>query len=118
MNPYVTMLGHPTGRLLLGREAYPHKMEEILETAARYNRVVEINANPHRLDLDWRWGKKTNALNIKTSINPDAHTIEMLEDYQIGLGIARKAWFSSDSVLNTYMPEDLIKLFESIRNTQ
>jgi len=117
-NPYVTMLGHPTGRLLLGREAYPHKMEKILETAARYNRVVEINANPHRLDLDWRWGKKANALNIKTSINPDAHTIDMLQDYQIGLGIARKAWFSSDSVLNTYMPENLIKLFESIRNTQ
>ena len=116
-NPYVTMLGHPTGRLLLGREAYPLNMTKILETASRYSRIVEINANPHRLDLDWRWGKQANQLGIKTAINPDAHSTDGLHDYIIGIGIARKGWFESPSVINTFEPIELFKLFSDIRET-
>lgn len=116
-NPYVSMLGHPTGRLLLGREAYPHDMNKILETAANYDRVVEINANPHRLDLDWRWGKRANELGVKTAINPDAHAIDGLFDYQIGIGIARKGWFEASSVLNTFSVDELKQLFLNMRNS-
>ena len=114
-NPFVTMLGHPTGRLLLGREAYPLDMSKVLDTAAHYSRIVEINANPHRLDLDWRWGKKANQLGIKTAINPDAHSTDGLHDYIFGLGIARKGWFEKPSVINTSEPIELFKLFSDIR---
>ena len=116
-NPYTTMLGHPTGRLLLGREAFPHDMPKILETAARYSRIVEINANPHRLDLDWRWGQLANQLGIRTAINPDAHSTDGLHDYQIGLGIARKAQFEAVSVINALLPIELYKLFSDIRES-
>ncbi|MBN1409180.1 MAG: DNA polymerase/3'-5' exonuclease PolX [Calditrichaceae bacterium] len=114
-NPYVTMLGHPTGRLLLGREAYPLNMTKVLETASRYSRIVEINANPHRLDLDWRWGKLANQLRIKTAINPDAHSTDGLHDYSIGVGIARKGWFETSSVINTLEPIELLQIFSDIR---
>lgn len=116
-NPYVTMLGHPTGRLVLGREAYPHNMPKILETAARLNRIVEINANPHRLDLDWRWGKLANQLGVKTAINPDAHSTDGLHDYMFGVGIARKAWFERQSVLNAFDTIELFNIISDIRET-
>lgn len=112
-NPYVTMLGHPTGRLLLGREAYPVHMETVLETAARFGKIVEINANPHRLDLDWRWGPFARERGIKTSINPDAHSTDGLKDTDIGVGIARKAWFSADEVLNTRSADEINRLFKN-----
>ncbi len=107
-NPLVTMLGHPSGRLLLGREAYALDQHEVLETAAQSQTIVEINANPHRLDLDWRWGKTANKLGVKTAINPDAHSIDGLYDYQFGLNIARKGWFTAESVINTYSLERLL----------
>ncbi|MEJ2543184.1 MAG: DNA polymerase/3'-5' exonuclease PolX [Calditrichaceae bacterium] len=116
-NPFVTMLGHPTGRLLLGREGYPLDMTSVLDTAAHYSRIIEINANPHRLDLDWRWGKQANQMGIKTSINPDAHSTDGLHDYIIGIGIARKGWFEGPSVINTFEPIELFKLFSDIRDT-
>lgn len=115
-NPYVTMLGHPTGRLLLGREAYPLNMPVVLETAAKYGRIVEINANPHRLDLDWRWGKKARELGLKTSINPDAHAPDGLNDYHLGLGIARKGWFEAADVVNTLSADTLKEYFRSLRD--
>lgn len=106
-NPYVTMLGHPTGRLLLGREAYPVDMKTVIETAAKFGKIIEINANPYRLDLDWRWGRFANELGVKTSINPDAHAVEGLKDIEIGVGIARKGWFLPRSVFNTYPVEKI-----------
>lgn len=111
-HPLVTMLGHPTGRLLLGREPYAVDMERVLETAAKFDKIIEINANPYRLDLDWRWGIKAKQMGIKTSINPDAHSLEGLHDVRFGTGIARKAWFEKEDVLNTYSVERLRTFFE------
>ncbi len=110
-HPLVTMLGHPTGRLLLAREPYPLDMRQVLETAAEQNKIIEINANPHRLDLDWRWGKLANQLGVKTSINPDAHTLAGLEDIKWGVGIARKGWFTAEQVLNTHPVQKIKQLF-------
>ncbi len=111
-HPLVTMLGHPTGRLLLAREPYALNMEKVLETAAKYNKLIEINANPYRLDLDWRWGIKAKMMGIKTSINPDAHSLEGLGDVAFGVGIARKAWFEAEDVINTYDTETIAAFFQ------
>ncbi len=114
-HPLVTMLGHPTGRLLLGREPYPLNMALVLETAARHNKVVEINANPQRLDLDWRWGKLANKLGVKTAVNPDAHTAAGLQDYLVGVSIARKGWFTAQGVLNAMEAAALKDYFADCR---
>lgn len=100
-NPYTRIIGHPTGRLLLRREGSDLDMNAIIELAARNNTVIEINANPRRLDLDWRHGNKAKEAGLMTSINPDAHTVEGIEDIRYGVMIARKAKFSPDRVLNT-----------------
>ncbi|HZJ83104.1 MAG TPA: DNA polymerase/3'-5' exonuclease PolX [Clostridia bacterium] len=99
-NPYITILGHPTGRLLLSREAYPVDMDAILNRAALRGVAIEINANPHRLDLDWRWCRKAKDMGIPLVISPDAHDIEGLSHVSYGVGIARKGWLTSDDVLN------------------
>lgn len=114
-HPLVNMLGHPTGRLLLGREPYALNMEKILDTAARFNKIIEINANPYRLDLDWREGLKAKKMEIKTAINPDAHSLEGLSDFEFGLFIARKAWYSKDKVLNTFSIDQVKAFFEKQR---
>ena len=88
------MLGHPTGRLLLARDPYPVDMNQVLEAAARNGVIIELNANPHRLDLDWRLMKKAKELGIKIAINPDAHHLDGLADISYGVGIARKGWLS------------------------
>jgi DNA polymerase (family 10) len=115
-HPMVTMLGHPTGRLLLGREPYPVNMPQILDTAVRHHKIIELNANPHRLDLDWRCGKLARELKLMTAINPDAHSLEGLEDYRFGVGIARKAWFEPERALNTFEVEQVTSLFRFVRN--
>jgi DNA polymerase (family X) len=99
-NPYTTMLGHPTGRLLLARDPYPVDMNQVLEAAARNGVIIELNAHPHRLDLDWRLLKKAKELGIKIAINPDAHHLEGLEDISYGVGIARKGWLTREDVFN------------------
>ncbi len=101
-SPYVTMLGHPTGRLLLAREPYKVDMEKVIEVAGKERKIIEINANPFRLDLDWRWGKLARSKGVKTAINPDAHSVEGLKDYFYGIGIARKGGFSKEEIINTY----------------
>ena len=85
------MLGHPTGRLLLARDPYPVDMEAVLQAAAARGVLIELNANPHRLDLDWRLMKKAKELGIKIVINPDAHHLEGLEDMAYGVGSPAKA---------------------------
>ena len=100
-NPYTVMLGHPTGRLLLARDAYAVDMEAVLEAAARCDVLIELNANPHRLDLDWRLMKKAKELGLQIVINPDAHHLEGLNDVHTGVGIARKGWLSREDIFNT-----------------
>ena len=85
-NPFTTMVGHPTGRLLLARDPYPLDMDAVLQAAARRGVLIELNANPHRLDLDWRLMKKAKELGLKVVINPDAHHLEGLEDCPSGSG--------------------------------
>ncbi len=100
-NPYTTMLGHMSGRLLLARESYALNYEKIFQTAAKYKKMIEINANPHRLDLDWRLIKHAKDCGVKFCINPDAHSPEGLKDTFWGVGIARKGWLSKNDVFNT-----------------
>lgn len=109
-NPYLTFLGHMTGRLLLGRDGYELDIDEIIKTAARNKKVIEINANPHRLDIDWRNIKKAKEAGVKFSINPDAHSKDGLADFIYGVYIARKGWLTKDDLLNT-MGTDQIRKF-------
>ena len=99
-NPYTTMLAHPTGRLLLSREPYPVNIEEIIDTAARFGKSLELNANAHRLDLDWRHCIYAKKKGVKIAINPDAHQISGLQDISFGIKIARKGWLEKDDCLN------------------
>ena len=100
-NPHVTMLGHPTGRLLLARDGYPVNMIEIINCAADYGKIIEINSHPTRLDIDWRFLKYAKEKGVMIAINPDAHNIEGLKDVFYGVGIARKGWLEKKDVLNT-----------------
>jgi DNA polymerase (family X) len=101
-NRYVTILGHPTGRLLLEREGYAVKMSAIIDAAADYGKAIEINAHPMRLDLDWRYLKYAKEKGVPIFINPDAHNVNGLSDVQYGVGIARKGWLEPKDVVNTW----------------
>ncbi len=109
-NKYVTMLGHPTGRLLLEREGYPVNMVDVINAAADYGTIIEINAHPMRLDLDWRFCKVAKEKGVKISVNPDAHNIAGLRDVAYGIGIARKGWLEKSDILNTYNAGAVSKL--------
>src|SRR5207253_6265255 len=93
-NPLVTMLAHPTGRLLLKREPYQIEIPAVLDAAARTGTWIELNAAPKRLDLDWRWWPRAKQKGVKCVINPDAHRTERLQDLWFGIGIARKGWLT------------------------
>ena len=101
-NKYVTVLGHPTGRLLLQRDGYPLNQTAIIDAAADYGKCIEINAHPSRLDLDWRMCKYAKEKGVKISINPDAHVVDGLRDVRYGVGIARKGWLEKKDVLEHY----------------
>jgi DNA polymerase (family 10) len=100
-NPYTTMIGHVTTRLLLRRDGVALDMERVLSAASEEGVVVEVNANPRRLDLDWRHGPRARELGLLTSINPDAHTVAGVADIRFGVGVARKAGFEAGRVVNT-----------------
>jgi DNA polymerase (family 10) len=114
-NPFVTMLAHPTGRLLLGRDAYQLDIPTILDAAAATGTWIELNANPRRLDLDWRWWQLAKEKGVKCVINPDAHSTTGLQDLIFGIGIARKGWLSKDDVLNTLPLEKVRVALQSKR---
>jgi DNA polymerase (family 10) len=109
-NEHVTCLGHPTGRLLLEREAYPVNIPKILDAAAATGTWIELNANPWRLDLDWRWWHKARDLGILCCINPDAHQTSHLRFLDIGTTLARKGWLRAEDVVNTRTLAQLRKL--------
>jgi DNA polymerase (family 10) len=100
-NPYVSMLGHVTGRLLLTRETYKVDIPAIIEAAAETRTVIELNGNPRRLDMDWRWWPLAKEKSVKCAINPDAHSVAGLQDLIFGIGAARKGWLTREDVINT-----------------
>jgi DNA polymerase (family 10) len=100
-HPCVTMLGHATGRLLLRRDGYKVDLEKVLQTAAETGTMVEINAHPQRLDLDWIHCKRAKALGVKLVINPDAHSTADLELTEYGVQVARRGWLEKGDVFNT-----------------
>jgi DNA polymerase (family 10) len=100
-DPRLTILAHPTGRLLLSREPYDLDLDAVLERAREVGAAVELNADPHRLDLDWRHLRRAKALRVPVAIGPDAHSTIALDTMEIGVGIARKAWLERHDVLNT-----------------
>lgn len=106
-DPHLTVLGHPTGRLLLTREPYAIDMDAVLEKAAERGVAVELNADPHRLDLDWRMLKTAKEKGVMVEIGPDAHSTQGLDNMALGVGIARKGWLERDDVLNA-LPADAV----------
>jgi DNA polymerase (family 10) len=109
-NPYVTILGHPTGRLLLSREPYQVDLAEVIKAAADTKTVIELNANPRRLDLDWRFWKFAKEQGVRCAINPDAHSTGGLQDLWFGVQMARKGWLTRADVINCF-PLDQIRNF-------
>lgn len=115
-NPFVDIIGHPTGRILLGREGYTLDLEAVIDAAAEHGVCIEINAHPSRLDLDWRYLHRARDKGIKIPIDPDAHVISGLDDMRFGIGIARKGWLRAGDVLNTMTTGDLLDFFGSRRS--
>jgi DNA polymerase (family 10) len=105
-NPYTKILGHPTGRLLLRREGYPIDHKKIIDACAEYNVAIEINANPYRLDLDWKWIDYAMQKNVWLCISPDAHTTEGLKDTNWGVKVAQKGGLLKKKTLNTLSIEE------------
>jgi DNA polymerase (family X) len=110
-NPYVDIVGHPTGRLLLNREGYPLDQDAMIDAAAEHGVCIEINAHPSRLDLDWRYLRRARDKGIKIPINPDAHSIDGIDVMRYGVNIARKGWLSAHDVLNTYSADEVAAFF-------
>ncbi|MFW6112948.1 MAG: DNA polymerase/3'-5' exonuclease PolX [Thermodesulfobacteriota bacterium] len=117
-NPYCTMLGHVSGRLLLAREPYEVDLERILEFAGQHQVMVELNASPYRLDLDWRWLRRAKDLGVLISINPDAHSLGDLDDMAYGVITARKGWLEPSEVLNTRPSEEVAALLRRRRQVR
>jgi len=114
-NPYTTILGHPTGRLLLSRKGYPIDYKKIIDACAANNVVIEINANPLRLDLDWRWHQYALEKGVWLSVNPDAHRNEGFLDMHFGVLVARKGGLSKDRCLNALSLPAITQVFEKKR---
>ncbi len=99
-NPHVTMLGHLTGRVLLNRESYAVDIPAIIEAAAATGTIIELNASPYRLDMDWRWWQLAKEKGVKCAINPDAHHTSGLQHLWFGVALARKGWLEKSDVVN------------------
>jgi DNA polymerase (family X) len=107
-DPHVTIIGHPTGRLLLTREPYPIDLNAILARAAQVGVAVELNADPHRLDLDWRWCRAAREAGVQVELGPDAHSIAGLDHVALGVSMARKGWLGAADVLNTRSADEVL----------
>ena len=115
-DPTFTILGHPTGRILQGREGFPVDMHAVLRRMGEINaegelKAVEVNASPYRLDLDWRLCKYAKEQGVPVCINPDAHDTDGLRDFWFGVQVARKGWLSAADVLNTRSGAEMERLF-------
>ena len=114
-NPFTTILGHPTGRLLLRRPPYKFDHQAVLEAATQHKTIIEINASPYRLDLDWREVLNARASGLKFAINTDAHRVGGFDDLEYGIKIARKAALETSMVVNTLEMEDFLSLARAKR---
>jgi DNA polymerase (family X) len=115
-NPRVTMLGHPTGRLLLARDGYSVDLDAVIEAAAEAGTMIEINANPHRLDVDSTHARKAHSRGISIPINPDAHSTGGLADLDYGVGVARKAGLVPSDVFNAGEPSAVAEALATRRS--
>ncbi|HMI02330.1 MAG TPA: helix-hairpin-helix domain-containing protein [Pedobacter sp.] len=112
-NPYTTILGHPTGRLLLSRKGYPIDYKKVIDACAANKVVIEINANPLRLDLDWRWHRYALDKGVLLSVNPDAHRTEGFHDMRYGILVARKGGLQPQQCLNAFSLQDISQYFNN-----
>ncbi|GKX29851.1 DNA polymerase/3'-5' exonuclease PolX [Vallitalea longa] len=110
-NPYMNILGHPTGRLLLSRKGYKINMEEIIKASIESDVYIEINANPYRLDLDWRYMKKAKDRGGRFVISPDAHSVKEFDYMRYGINVARKGWLEKKDIINTLTVNEIVKCF-------
>jgi DNA polymerase (family 10) len=108
-NPFTHILGHPTGRLLLGRPGYPIDYKEIIDACASYRVSIELNANPQRLDLDWTWIPYAISKGVMISINPDAHSVGQIDYVKYGVDVAQKGGLSKSNCLNSLDKESFLK---------
>jgi DNA polymerase (family 10) len=108
-DPHLTILAHPTGRLLLSREPYAFDITAVIEKATELGVAIELNADPHRLDLDWRHVIDAKRRGATIAIGPDAHSINGLDTVAIGVGMARKGWLESSDVLNARVADDVLE---------
>ncbi len=110
-NPYTTILGHPTGRLLLVREGYPVDHKKMIDACAANGVVIELNAHPYRLDLDWRWIDYALSKGVKISINPDAHNTDGFHDMYYGICVARKGFLTKEMCFNAMNLDEISAYF-------
>jgi len=114
-HPCADILGHVSGRLLLMREPYAFDLDAVLETAARCRTIIEINGDPYRLDLDWRYCRAAKERGILFAINPDAHSVNGLRNFQYGVNVARKGWLTRDDIVNSRSADSLLSLIQERR---
>jgi DNA polymerase (family X) len=114
-DPHVTFLGHLTGRLLLTRDGYQVNVPAVIDACAETGTIIELNSNPYRLDMDWRWWPLATEKGVKCVINPDAHHTSHLQFLYFGVGIARKGWLTRDDVVNCLPLGKIEKVLEAKR---
>jgi DNA polymerase (family 10) len=107
-DPHLTILAHPTGRLLLSREGYQIDLDAVIEKAAANHVAIEINADPHRLDIDWRHCHRAKELGVTFEIGPDAHSTASLDNVHFGIGMARKGWLEAGDILNARSAKEIL----------
>jgi DNA polymerase (family 10) len=112
-NEHFDILGHPTGRLLLSRDGYKLDLGRVLEAAKKHDKILELNAYPNRLDLDWIHCRRAKELGVMLSINPDAHSTSDLENIEYGVATARRAWLEEKDVLNTRSLDEVLEILNA-----
>lgn len=114
-NPYCSILGHPTGRILLERDGYQPDLEAVITRAGELGVAIELNGDPHRFDLDWRYLRFATERGVRIPITPDAHSPEGLRNIRYGVGVARKGWLTPAQTLNALPADDLLAFFATQR---
>jgi len=109
-NPYTTIVGHPTGRLLLRREPYSINLAKVIDACIANGKIMEINAHPMRLDMDWRLLRQARDRGLRFAINPDAHSVDNLQYFRAGINIARKGWLEKSDVINSFPLKEIKKI--------